>query len=340
MRPRWEEEFAGLPVEKVVDGMKNRSILLTGATGFFGKWILSLFRFLNQTHNANIRVYALSRSVSEFFGREPSYRNVEWLHWLEGDVRTFEWPFGALDDIIHAATDTSAAAGQRPRELFDTIVHGTRNVLDQARTAGCRRILLVSSGAVYGKQPADVLRMSEESGTAPNPLDLASAYGEGKRAMELLGAIHAHETGAKVVSARCFAFVGAGLPLDAHFAIGNFIRDALYRPEIVVNGGGVAERSYLYAADLAIWLSQILIEGRDRTTYNVGSDQAVSILELARLTASVLSPGKAIRVNGAKDSNTAANRYIPSIDRARSELGLDVWTDLRTAIARTASLLS
>jgi dTDP-glucose 4,6-dehydratase len=332
-----DTDFTRLTSHISVEELREKTILITGATGFFGAWLLSLFDWLNRTQGARIRVIAVSRQPKVFLEKNPHFHSVPWLTWITGDVRDFAFPDVSVDYLIHAATDTSAAAGQDPMRLFDTIVQGTRHTLACAKQNGAKRILLVSSGAVYGAQQPDVLRMTETTPTAPSPLLTANAYGEGKRVMELLGAIHAQEASASVVVARCFAFVGAGLPLDAHFAIGNFIRDALGKDKITIKGGGTAERSYLYAADLAIWLVRLLVSGKSGQAYNVGSDRALTIAELAHCVVDTLSPGKEVSIEGKDNPNGGRNRYIPSIDLAREQCGLDVWTDIGQAIALTAA---
>ena len=121
-------------------------------------------------------------------------------------------------------------------------------------TRGIRRFLLTSSGGVYGPQPPDMKYMPESHNGMPDPLNPAHAYSVAKRCAEHLCALYRDQHGLEPVIARCFAFVGRDLPLDVHFAIGNFIRDALYSREIVVSGDGSAIRSYMDQRDLAAWL--------------------------------------------------------------------------------------
>lgn len=332
-----DSDFARLIVHVPADPLQKKTILVTGATGFFGAWLLSLFDWLNRTRHADIRVLAVSRDPRAFLERHPSFADELWLAWITGDVRDFSFPAHPVDYIIHAATDTSTEASKNPALLLDTIILGTRHVLACAKHCGAGRVLLVSSGAVYGAQSPNVTHIAEDTLTAPSPLAPANAYAEGKRVMEMLGAIYAQETGASVVMARCFAFVGAGLPLDGHFAIGNFIRDALKRDTVTVRGGGTAERSYLYAADLVIWLIRLLVLGQSGRAYNVGSDQTVTIAELARRVTETLSPNKPIVVEGKDDPKGGRNRYIPSIANARADCGVEVWTNLEDAIALTAT---
>jgi dTDP-glucose 4,6-dehydratase len=164
-------------------------------------------------------------------------------------------------------------------------------------------------------------------------MDPNSAYGEGKRVGELLCAIAHQEHGLEATIARCFAFVGPHLPLDAHFAIGNFIRDALRGEPIHIKDGSPC-RSYLYAADLAIWLWTILFKGEACHPYNVGSDKAITIGDLAEELVSALGDGHKKLI---KASTGATSRYVPSIIHSQKELGLVDWVKRKEALLKTYS---
>jgi dTDP-glucose 4,6-dehydratase len=255
---------------------------------------------------------------------------------VEGDITSFTAPEGDFTHVIHAATDASAElnAGD-PRRMFDTIVAGTRRALDFAEERGAKRFFFLSSGAVYGAQPFEVAHVAEDWWGGPDPRDPKSAYGEGKRAAETLCAIYGRQFGLDIVTARIFALLGPLLSLDIHFAAGNFIRDAMAGRTIRVNGSGEAVRSYLYAADLTIWLWTLLIRGEPGAVYNVGSEEAVSIAELARRTAFVMrAPG--VEILGEPDHGWNPGRYVPSTEAIRRDLGVLPTTGLNEAIRRTA----
>lgn len=316
-------------VGRIASALNGKHMLLTGGTGFFGQWILALLHELN-SQGAGVEVTVVSRQPERFLASNSAYRNCVWLHWLACDVRElYELPGRPIDLVLHAATDTSAAASARPLELFDTIVGGARRILDLAVRGGAQRILFTGSGAQYGSLPTQT-PVDETAIYACSSNSIGSAYGEGKRAQETLAAIYAQQFGIETVLTRCFAFAGPGLPLDAHFAIGNFVRDALYADAIVLSSSGDAIRSYLHGADLAAWLLTLLVSGEAGQAYNVGSDHAISIAELARRVISRVAPGKPLKVLG-KAGGGGRSFYVPDIGRCRA-LGLDVWTDLDSSI--------
>jgi dTDP-glucose 4,6-dehydratase len=231
---------------------------------------------------------------------------------------------------------TEAGPGFSQPASFRTAVHGTERVLAFAAAHGVRTLLLTSSGAVYGPQPSDCERISEDYAGGPRLDQFNAGYAEGKRAAEYLCSVAAAETGLEVKIARCFAFVGPLLPLDGVFAIGNFIRDALERDRIEVSGDGTARRSYLYAADLAVWLWAILDLGESVRPYNVGSEEDVSIADLALRVVREVRPGLPVEIGSEAAPGAPVARYVPSTRRARTELDLSEWVDLDDAIRRTA----
>lgn len=273
----------------------------------------------------------VSRDPSRFLDTQPEYRDCPWLNWLSGDIRELRSiPGRPVELILHAAADTSATAHAQPLELFDTITEGARRVFDLAVRCEVGRVLITGSGAQYGSLSSGVAVSEDYPGACPSNA-VASAYGEAKRAQETLGALYAEHYGLSVVMTRCFAFSGPGLPLDGHFAIGNFVRDALRADEIVLKSSGEAVRSYLHGADLAAWLLVLLGRGESGTAYNVGSDQAISIADLARRVIARLAPEKSLRILGQPGSHQERSFYVPDISRAR-QLGLEVWTSLDESI--------
>ncbi len=315
--------------------LKGARLFITGGTGFFGRWLLWSLKAANARLDAGARAVVLTRNPAAFRRAVPALAEDTALALWPGDVRTGRLPQGAFSHVIHAATDTSVSAAADPYALMDTVVGGTRRVLDLGVRAGAEAFLLTSSGAVYGPQPPDLERVPETYGGAPDPLDPEATYGHAKRLAEQLCALHHHRHGLATKVARCFAFVGPYLPLDGHFAIGNFIRDALHGDAVRVRGDGTPVRSYLYAADLTAWLWTILVKGTPGTAYNVGSDRPLPVADAARLVRAALAPGKAVVVAGEAPAGPRA-RYVPSIERARRELGLEAWTDLDAAVRRTA----
>lgn len=311
--------------------IRGERIFITGATGFFGAWLLESFAFLNDRLGLQAKVVFLTRDPDSWRRRMPHLAHRSDLVAHQGDVRSGSFPEGTFRCVVHAAT--TAAFAIDLRENFATIVDGTRRVLDFANTAGVRRFLLTSSGAIYGRQPVNLSHVPESFTGAPDPLHPASTYGEAKRAAELL-CVLGQGGGMETTIARCFAFVGPHLPLDQHFAIGNFLRDSLAGKPIRIQGDGTPYRSYLHAADLSVWLWTLLFRGVAGRAYNVGSDEAISIADLARR----LQPNGVVEI-AQKPSGEPPSRYVPDITRAQTELGLRVAISLNDSISRTRAWL-
>ena len=292
-------------------------LFITGGTGFFGKSMLDYRLRHPEWPWAQAEWVILSRSPECFAASYPRLANQTGVSFVAGDVRDFAFPEGRFNAIIHAAT--SAVTTLSDVEMTSVIMDGAQHVAEFAKAVGCGRILFTSSGAVYGARTSPAC---EDDVCAP-----ATAYGKGKLAVERMLV----DSGFDAKIARCFAFIGPYLNRGIHFAIGNFIQNCLDGKPIVINGDGTPLRSYLYADDLVEWLFAILERGETGRPYNVGSDVAVSIRELAETVRKVLGRGNEICVKG-KATTQRPSVYVPVVERAKSELGVRINVDLEEAI--------
>ncbi len=295
------EQAAGIWPE-----LRGERVFITGGTGFVGTWLVESFLWANRRLNLGAKAVILSR--------RPRISPDECVQYVAGDGVSFDYPDGSFSFVIHGAVDPS----------FDVNVQTTERVVGFARSHGTKKFLYTSSGAVYGPQPPEMTHLPETYEGAP-----VTSYGQAKRAGELL----CRDFGA--VIARLFAFVGPYLPLDANYAVGNFIGNVLREEPVHISGDGTPFRSYLYAADLAIWLWTMLLTGEPGRTYNVGSADAVSIATLAETVVHNTRPDTPIVIAGTPQKGALPQRYVPCVDRAEQELGLSVLISLIDGIRRT-----
>ena len=315
------------------DALRGKQVWITGGTGFIGRWLLESFCFANERCRLEAKMHVLTRRPQAFLQSAGHLVRREDLAYHVGDIKTFAFPKGSFPYVIHGAAEVSSSLlATKPLTVYDSIVQGTRRCLELAAEQTECRFLFLSSGAVYGKCTLD--HQVEE---APSCIDLSdprSAYAEGKRAAELLCTLFGQESQVQPVVARCFAFVGPHLPLDRHFAIGNFMQDVLCGRQVVVKGDGSAVRSYLYASDLATWLWKMLLTAPAFRTYNVGSEAAYTIGEVADIVArsAPINQGVAFLKQACY---AKPDRYVPSVKRICRDLHVRQTVDVAQAVAKT-----
>ena len=321
-----------------ITDLRGARIFLTGGTGFFGHWLLESLLHANRELGLSLRATVLTRDSDRFGRHSPHIAGDSAISLLEGDIRSVRFPAEPHTHIVHAATDSGGQQSQRPAyELAEAILDGTRRTLAFGLTSGVRRFLYTSTGAVYGRSSATETHTPETSHTAPDPLLLQSSYDEAKRMSEHLCVAYTHGTAMEAVIARPFAFVGPHLPLNQHFAIGNFIGAAIAGTPIVIKGDGTPLRSWMYMADLAVWMWTLLVRGERNRAYNIGAQTPYSIADAAHLTAETLRPSLAVTIAGTARPGAPMNSYVPSTERARVELGMRETINLPEALRRTAA---
>ena len=273
-----------LDLKLVVDS----NLLITGASGFVGKWLTLSWLSAQQELNGSGRLMVVARNVNQLRQLCSIYGATNEVIYVDSDIRDFEIPSEFTPKyVIHAATPAS----------------------ESLNTGG------------------------------PLPTDIWSAYHEGKRVAELMGNLQAANNKISFITGRLFAFLAPYLPLNSHFAAGNFLLGGMTGRDISVRSDGQSIRSYQYGSDLCVFLWALLIRGRSGEAYNVGSDEAISISNLAQQIKSTLSTASKVEILGEIDSATHT-RYVPSIAKIKTELSVSNVVDLQSSIARTAKWYS
>lgn len=316
--------------------LQGKRVLLAGGTGFIGTWLLETILWLNHNSKQPCKVYVPTRNPEAFARKAPHLAANPEIVLVQGDIADFKYPDEACDFIIHAATPAE------PKVLMndalgaaETIISGTRRVLELAAEKNIESFLFLSSGAVYGTQPPELEGMPEEYLGAPDITNIRSAYGEAKRYAEMLCTLYHQRYGVPIHIARPFTFVGPYQNLDSGFAITDFIRDGLRGAPLTIQGDGTTLRSYCHAADMTAMLWKILFQGPVGRVYNVGSDEPISILELANKVVTFLDNPVEVMVMSKPTIKSKPARYVPDINRGRLELRMNILFYIDEAIRRT-----
>lgn len=320
------------------DSLRGARIFITGGTGFFGLWLVECLLHANDRQKLGLAMTVLSRDPERFLAtRAPHLKNRDGLRFIRGSISDIADAGGPYSHIVHAASESNV--DNRPNwsaRHLESAIEGTRRLLDIAARHRTKAVLLTSSGAVYSQTDRIVgQRCVEGPAGIADYASEKNVYGQAKRMMEIMAAVGAQAHGYRALIARCFAFVGPYLPLDANYAVGNFIGDVLHGRDIVVGGDGTPLRSYLYASDLVVWLLTILVKGKNAYPYNVGSGEAVSIAELARIVSKCAGRSDSVVIKQKPVPGAEPNTYLPDVSRARNDLGLTVNIGLAESIERT-----
>lgn len=319
------------------DGLDGSRILLTGGSGFVGKWMMQTAKIAQEHSATKIEIVVPTRQLSAHHVQHAVQLGCPNVSWIEGDFLNDVIDIGHIDMIIHAATPASAKLNsENPAEMLRVNVQGMESVL---KYAGRKQpLLFTSSGAVYGTQPQSISHIAEGDIEPHPPIDQLNAYAQGKQIAERM----CREAGVggvcSPIVARLFAFGGEYLPRDTHFAIGNFIQNAIDRIPIAIQGDGQTRRSYLYGADMATWLWSALAHGggKGEEPFHIGSEHSVSIFELAQTVAKVsgevMNFLPEITVGKPINPSEPVHQYVPATSHTRKTLQVAEWTLLEECI--------
>ena len=338
--PKADLDNTANKLSKDADMFNNASILVTGGTGFIGKWLVATLNQLDLNEELNINIHILTRNKKKFTERFPECLNKKNVQFIESDIRNLDINNLGLDFdyIILGANDATYDFSLNAKELYETLITGTFNLLETVVTSKTKSIIQLSSGAVYGDISSHKDGAKESDLSLMNINNIGSMYGLSKAIVESILNQFGAQNNINIFNARCFAFVGPYLPVDKHFAIGNFINDCINSSAITINGNGLPIRSYMYAADMARAIL-LCLSSKKSMAINIGSDKKISIIDLANLVSKSLNKQQVIVRNIEGAHPEKANYYLPNISLLKS-LGFEESFSLETSIKQTFNFYS
>jgi dTDP-glucose 4,6-dehydratase len=308
--------------------MRSNTLLIIGGTGFFGNSILKYISNSKSLKKKFKKIIIISRKRFQKFDYIKKLKKNYKIVKINSDISKVK-KLPLVDYVIYAAI----------LKNYKNDYLAVKNYTNLAtRYHKQSRILYVSSGAVYGVQKKnkgikeDYLNFNKKINFKRGYKNsYANSKFKSEKLFKKLGT-----SGIKVTIARCFTFVGEFLPLNSKFIIGNFIKNILNKKKITISANYQICRSYMYSDDLVKWLLKILNHSSTSCpTYNVGSDNIVSLQRLAQILAQKYNLEKSIP----KSSNKIVDRYIPCINKATKVLKLRNNFDSIQAVIKAIKLI-
>jgi len=322
---------------ELLEVLKNQSILITGGTGFMGKWLTEAILLLNKDHRFNIKLYLLARDIQDYKEEVPHLANQSFVNFIEQDVRNVSTIPDDIQWIIHAAgTPDNRKHLSNPLKTMDVFYKGTQAVLDAClRLPGLKKFVLISSNSIYGHQTNPLNDIREDQLGILDPNSVNSTYAESKRISETIGAIYRNQQKLPVVIVRPFAFIGPYQELDRPWAINNFIRDSILGGPIRILGNENTVRSYLYGSDMAFWLLITLANGKTGAIYNIGGKHSISLKALSEKITSNFSNKIEVLVKYSKKYPLNPSVSVPNTDSINRDLKVKQLIDFDLALKKT-----
>lgn len=271
------------------DDLKDKTFLITGATGLIGSTICRCLIGLNEEYNLGIKIVCPVRNIEKaqnLFGEQKC------LNARAEDLKSFlDYNTDKIDFIIHCASPTgSKFMVSNPVETYTYMIESTLLLLRYAKEHPIESMVYVSSLEFYGQVLKDEIITEDKVGfidsTSPR-----SSYPLGKHAAEFACVAFAKEYGIPVKMARLTQTFGAGIAKTENRVFAQFARAAINGDDIVLKSSGKSSKPYSYTTDTASGILTMLLKGKNGEAYNVSNDDTyISINDMAKLVKDHFNP--------------------------------------------------
>jgi len=265
--------------------LSGKSVLVTGAAGFLGRYFIATFQMYNKNKSNPIKIVAIDSHITSRKLAEGDFRrkdpNIEWIY---GDAEIGAQLPENFDYIIHTAGIASPVHYQaNPLKTIDVAVNATRALLEKAKELEAR-VIYFSSSEIYGDPDVNEIPTRESYRGNVSPRGPRACYDESKRLGETLCWIYENYYGVHVSVVRPFNIYGPGMLPDDYRVMPNFASSIITRKSIKVYGTGDQTRTFCYITDSIVSMLLILVEGEKPDVFNIGNPKPeISMLKLANI---------------------------------------------------------
>lgn len=325
-----------------LESLKNSQVCITGGSGFIGTWLCEIINYLNENHKFQTRVHVIDRDIEKIKKNVPHFLDSQLFTFQMADVKNILELPKDVNYIVHAAGQPDSRYHlSNPVDTMNSIAQGADALLRcTERLTHLKMFLTMSSSLVYGSFFDRVENTSETDQLPIDEASISNVYAAAKKFSETQTIAYKNQFRVPVTILRPFTFMGPYQSLQGPWALNNFINDMINKKSIKVLGDGETVRSFLYASDAAYWILSALVNAESGSIYNLGSQQATSLKELASLVG-------AYRMDSAHEgvseiiycagtgTSLKKSRMVPNVEKLTRKFGLKQTVPLQQAVERT-----
>jgi len=327
-------------IKKEAKALGGKTVLITGGSGFLGKYFLYTLWYLNNHILPKAcKVISLDNYIT---GTKDSPivgdRNFTFLN---HDVRNRFETKEKVDYVIHAAGLASPVFYMKyPLETLEVATFGTKHMLEFAKEKKARSFLFFSSSEIYGDPDPNFVPTPEHylgnvSCTGPR-----ACYDESKRLGETLCMVYHRLYKLPIKIVRPFNVYGPGMRVDDYRVIPRFLTSALKNEPLPVHAGGNQTRTFCYVTDAITAIMKILLSNRNGEVYNVGNDDnEINMMTLAKMVSDLFKGKVEIASVNYPSTYPKADpmRRCPDITKLKNQIGYTPRISLEKGLKKTLS---
>ena len=316
--------------------LKNKTIFVTGGTGIIGSLFINTILFLNKETDLNCKVIALIRNNDK--AKSKFDVDNEYVKLIIGDMtKAIDCKYD-VDYVLHSASETASQAFvNSPVETIDSIIFGTKNILELSKNKKVKKLIYLSTMEVYGCPSTDE-KITENYKSCLDPQDVRNCYPLSKKMCENLCKAYSTEYLINYDILRLTQTFGPGIQYNDKRVFAEFIRSVIENKNIILHTKGDTKRNYLYTADAVRAILLTMTSSINNNTYNVANEETYcSILDMANLMTE-FNNSIEVKVDVAEDLTKFgyANTLHMNLDTSKiKKLGFKPSTDLKTMFKNT-----